>query len=599
LSLFSELKRRNVIRVSVAYLALGWIVTQVTSTVAPMLHLPPWVAAVVLWIGVIGFPFVVMFSWIYELTPEGLKKDSEVNRSESITRHTARRLDLLIIGLLVGAMALFVLDRVFPRGWPSGAASPIAVTPAVPASQEKSVAVLPFADMSQAKDQEYFSDGISEELLNLLAQVPELRVASRTSSFAFKGKEVGIQDIARQLNVTHVLEGSVRKSGNRIRVTAQLIRASDGYHAWSNTWDRELTDIFAVQDEIAAAVVAQMKVTLLNSAPKSRVTDPEAYTQFLQARELGLQFTAEGFEKSTALLKQVVAKDPTYVEAWRLLARDSMNRASNGLQSVEEGYSQAREYINKALAIDPNYGRAHDGLASIAMSYDLDLATAAREWNRALELDPRNLDIVYNAAALLCALGRVEQCIEVAKAIVSRDPVTALNYTNVGWGYIYARQFDKAADSFQTALSLDPSRFGSHSSLSLARLLAGDEEGALAAAAKEPSEMFRLTAQATAYHALGKQAESDAALEQLIHKYERSVPFAIAGVYAYRRENDQAFAWLDKAVAYHDPALSGAAVDPMFGDLHDDSRWLPFLRKHGMAPEQVAAIQFEVKIPTQ
>jgi TolB-like protein len=597
LSLFSELKRRNVFRVAVAYLALGWIVTQVTTTVAPMLHLPEWVGPVVLWIGVIGFPFVVMFSWIYELTPEGLKKEHEVDRSESITHHTARRLDLLTIGLLVVAMALFVLDRVFPGNWPSPAASPIAVTPTAPASQEKSIAVLPFADMSQAKDQEYFSDGISEELLNLLAKVRDLRVAARTSSFAFKGKDVGVQEIARQLNVTHVLEGSVRKSGNRVRVTAQLIQAADGYHVWSETWDRELDDIFTVQDEIAAAVVAQMKVTLLGEAPKSRVTDPQIYEKFLQARQLGLRFTAEGFEKSTALLEQVVEADPGYVEAWRLLARDCFNRAYQGLQPADEAYARAREYLNKALAIDPNYGRAHDGLASIAINYDLDLEVAAREWRRALELDPTNEDIISNAAVLLQALGRDERAIAVYKRSVSRDAVSAINYVLLASAFYLSGQFAESAKAYDTALSLSPGYLGASSWSAIALLLAGDEQEALAAANQEPSEMWRLVAQAMAYHALDRSADSSAALGQLTRQYEKVVPLAIASVHAYRSENDRAFEWLEKAVAYHDTSLGTVSVDPMFANLHDDPRWLPFLRKHGMAPEQLAAIEFEVPIP--
>jgi TolB-like protein len=597
LSLFSELKRRNVIRVSVAYLALGWIVTQVTSTVAPMLHLPPWVAAVVLWIGVIGFPFVVMFSWVYELTPEGLKKESEVQRPESITHHTARRLDLLIIGLLVGAMALFVLDRVFPRSWPSGAASPIAVTPAAPASQEKSVAVLPFADMSQAKDQEYFSDGISEELLNLLAKVPNLRVAARTSSFAFKGKEVGVEEIARQLHVTHVLEGSVRKSGNRVRVTAQLIHAADGYHVWSESWDRELDDIFTVQDEIAAAVVAQMKVTLLGEAPKSRVTDPQTYEWFLQARQLGQQFTPEGFEESTALLKRVVASDPGYVEAWRLLARDCFNAASFGLRPVDAAYAEARQYIEKALAIDPDYGRAHDGLASIAASYDYDLQAAARAWQLALQLDPGNTDILSNSTLLLDVLGRHDESIAVQEYILARDPVSPLTRSALGWSYYYAGRPAESAEAARVTLKLSPGFLGASSALATRLLLSGDAQGALAEAGKEPSEMLRLVAQAMAYHSLARHADSDAALEQLVRKYEKWGSYSIADVYAYRGENDRAFDWLDKAVGYRDSGVPLATVDPLLAAIHDDPRWLPFLRRHGMAPEQLAAIKFEVKLP--
>ena len=303
LSLIAELKRRNVFRVSIAYLALGWIVTQVTTTVAPMLHLPDWVGPVVLWIGVIAFPFVVMFSWIYELTPEGLKREIEIDRSASITHHTARRLDYVVIALLVVAIGLYGYHEFRSAGDQRVTVVARTTPGATAAGADRSVAVLPFVDMSADKDQEYFADGISEELLNLLAQIPQLRVIARTSSFAFKGKEVDIAEIAKKLNVANVLEGSVRKSGDKLRITAQLIRASDSSHLWSQTYDRELTDVFTVQDEIAAAVVEQLKVTLLGSAPKARVTDPKAYGLFLQARELGRQYSAEGVRAGDCALQ--------------------------------------------------------------------------------------------------------------------------------------------------------------------------------------------------------------------------------------------------------------------------------------------------------
>src|SRR5207344_1253791 len=266
-SLFAELRRRNVFKAAAAYLALGWVVTQVTSTVAPLLHLPDWIGPVVVWIGVIGFPFVIMFSWIYELTPEGLKRESEVDRSASITHITSRRLDYITISLLVLAIGLFAFDRFVPRRVEPPAASREAQTPAVPsvstpsaasaapAASDNSIAVLPFVNMSDEKSNEYFSDGISEELLNLLAKIPQLQVTARTSSFAFKGEKIGIAEVARQLHVAHVLEGSVRKSGNAVRITAQLINAATNTHLWSETYDRKLDDIFAIQDEIAADVV--------------------------------------------------------------------------------------------------------------------------------------------------------------------------------------------------------------------------------------------------------------------------------------------------------------------------------------------------------
>jgi TolB-like protein len=357
-SLFAELKRRNVFRTGVAYLALGWVVTQVTSTVAPLLHLPDWIGSVVVWIGVIGFPFVIMFSWVYELTPEGLKRESEVDRSDSITHVTGRRLDYITIGLLVLAIGFSAFDRFVPRrnasttsseasvaaasGRPAATSNAPATTTAAPAASDNSIAVLPFVDMSQAKDQEYFSDGIAEELLNLLAKIPQLHVAARTSSFSFKGKEVPIPEIAKTLLVANVLEGSVRKSGDHLRITAQLVRAADGYHLWSETYDRKLDDIFTIQDEISAKVVEQLKVTLLGASPKARATDPRAYALYLQARELARQQKTEAFTQSDALYQQALVIDPRYAPAWAGEAENLYRESQIGMLPSEEGLARAR-----------------------------------------------------------------------------------------------------------------------------------------------------------------------------------------------------------------------------------------------------------------
>ena len=362
MSLIAELKRRNVFRVSVAYLALGWIVTQVTTTVAPMLHLPEWVGPVVLWIGVIAFPFVVMFSWIYELTPEGLKRESEVDRSgvHHAPHRPSPRLrghraagggDRAVRVSRVPAGQLAARDGSGEDRRPDRAGARRDV--------DRSVAVLPFVDMSAGKDQEYFADGISEELLNLLAQVPQLRVIARTSSFSFKGKDVDIAEIAQKLNVANVLEGSVRKSGDKLRITAQLIRASDSSHLWSQTYDRKLTDVFAVQDEIAAAVVEQLKVTLLGSAPKARVTDPKAYALFLQARDSAASTAPRASSRrsrSTSRRWRSTRPMRPRGTAWRYVYFGQMDL---GLLTIEQGLPLGDEAIKKALEHDPSYAPAY------------------------------------------------------------------------------------------------------------------------------------------------------------------------------------------------------------------------------------------------
>ncbi|HLB85269.1 MAG TPA: hypothetical protein VJK00_11075, partial [Steroidobacteraceae bacterium] len=269
-SFFTELKRRNVIRAAVLYGGAAWALAQGIAQLGPSLGMPEWGTRWFLVAACIGFPFWLAFAWFYEWTPEGFKREHEVEDHESITHHTGRKLDFAIIGVLSLAVVLLLTDRFVLRRGVNQEAD-IAIS-------EQSIAVLPFVDMSADKDQEYFADGISEELLNLLAQVPELRVIARTSSFSFKGKEVDIAEIARRLNVANVLEGSVRKSGDTLRITAQLVRASDSSHLWSQTYDRQMTDVFKVQDEIAAVVVEQLKIKLLDAAPRTTVTDPKAYS---------------------------------------------------------------------------------------------------------------------------------------------------------------------------------------------------------------------------------------------------------------------------------------------------------------------------------
>ncbi|MFB3077036.1 MAG: hypothetical protein ACE1Y4_03425, partial [Lysobacterales bacterium] len=329
MSFFEELKRRNVFRVGIAYVVLAWVVIEVTDTVAPALNLPDWTLAFVTWLGIIGFPFALVFAWGFELTPEGIKREHEVDRSQSVAHITGRKLDFAIIGLLVVALGYFAYDK-FVLEPARDAELVVATTEAVTdevieqavqtTGYDKSIAVLPFVNMSDDASNEYFSDGISEELLNLLTRIPELRVIARTSSFAYKGKEVSIADIARELNVDHVLEGSVRKSGNQVRITVQLIRANDSSHLWSESYDRTLDNIFAIQDEIAAAVVAQLKVTLLGAAPTVREIDPAAYALFLQARYMAHQGTPEAWEQSLALYEQVLEIYPDYAAAWVGLA---------------------------------------------------------------------------------------------------------------------------------------------------------------------------------------------------------------------------------------------------------------------------------------
>ena len=612
-----ELKRRNVIKASAAYLALGWVVTQITATVAPMLNLPAWIGPVVLWIGIIGFPFVVMFSWIYEITPEGIKRESEVERDASITHITARRLDFAIVGLLVLAVVLFALDRfvVAPRreaarvvAASSEPATPVAAAKppveVVPSSgvpdieSDPSIAVLPLVNMSSDKEQDYFSDGISEELLNLLAKVPKLRVIARTSSFSFKGKDVPIPEIAQQLRVATVLEGSVRKAGDKVRITAQLIRASDGSHLWSETYDRTVDDIFKVQDEIAAAVVEQLKIKLLGAAPTAKPVDPKVYPLILQAEALSDRQTRESREQAAELFRQALVLAPDEVRAWTGLGRVYLNQSLFGERAAAEGIPLARQAANKALEIDPASVMALGTLSRIASDFELDLATGARFIQRALELDPGNLNILNSAGIMLFGMGRADESLPLMEYRVEHDPANPTAHNNLGNARDIAGLPDAAIDAWRNALRLSPDFVGTHTQIGYVLLaVRKDAAAALEEFESEAWEPMRLQGRALALHTLGRKEESDAALDALISKYGGDQGELIASVHAWRGDGDAAFEWLERALAAHDPGLAIALTDRLLGSLHADPRWLSFLRKIGYAPEQLAKIELQVTLP--
>jgi len=592
---FAEMKRRRVFRVMAVYGAVAFVVLQVADIALPGLGLPEWTITMILALALLGLPFAIVLAWAFESTPEGIKRTEEAAPGELgaiIAAPASTRWPAGVMALL-GATAL--LAGVWYMGRQSAPASSADLASGPIAT---SIAVLPFADMSPDGDQEYFSDGISEELLNLLAKIPELHVAARTSSFSYKNQDVKLADVARELNVAHVLEGSVRKSGNEVRITAQLIKADDGFHLWSETWDRTLDDIFAIQDEIAADVVAQLKVSLLGAALTVDATDPEAYALFLQARQLGRQDTAEGYERSNALYEQALELEPDYAAVLVGLAQNYTSQAGFlGVRPLDEGYELARQAVNRALAIDPEYADAYAVLGRIARSYDNDLAAAAQHTARALELDPTNLDVLGRAARVASSLGRLDETIALFEYVVAHDPVNAGAHSDQAYSYWAAGRLDESIASYGITLSLSPGSSWTHYGIGMALLLKSEPAEALQTLQKETSVEWRLIGVAMAYHALGRAEESNAALAELIDKYEQSWSYNIGQVLAFQGEIDRAFEWLTKAVEYKDPGLSGIATDPVLTNLHDDPRWLPFRESIGKSPEQLAAIEFEVRIP--
>ncbi|NNM14515.1 MAG: adenylyl cyclase, partial [Gammaproteobacteria bacterium] len=391
MSLFAELKRRNVFRVAAAYLVIGWLLAQVSVTLESALNLPDWFDSVIVSTLLIGFPIALLFSWAFEITPEGLKKEKDIHPDQSITFHTAKKLDLIT---LVAAFAVFALI-----GWQqfnqptviqtiqqtsdsldldSRQTDTSTLANRVIIIEDASIAVLPFVDMSPQGDQSYFSDGVSEELLNLLASIPELRVTSRSSAFSLKDRGLSIPEIAERLKVSYVLDGSVRKSGDQLRISAQLINGRSDTQLWSKNFDRTMENIFQIQDEIAGDVVEQIKGTLNIAAPEQRKTDPEAYALFLKARQNRRLGTAQGYNDAIELYRSALAIDANYPPAWDELAAVYQSQALTGLRSADEGFRMGRQAALEAIKVDPSYALAYGSLAFIAQYHEADLAVAVQ-----------------------------------------------------------------------------------------------------------------------------------------------------------------------------------------------------------------------------
>ena len=607
-SFFQELKRRNVVKVTVLYVVAAWLLLQITDVLSSLLPVPEWTGSFVFILLVVGLPPSIIFAWVYEYTPEGLRRQKDVDRRQSVTHETGHKINVLIVGLLVLTIGIVVVDRLIPETQLDadmpladmadevGAIDRMAAGDVSSVSPpENSVAVLPFVNMSSDAEQEYFSDGLSEELLNLLAKVPELRVAARTSSFSLKGQNLQISAVGDILKVAHVLEGSVRKSGDRLRITVQLIHAKDGYDLWSETYDRTLDDIFAIQDEIAREVVRELKVALLGEAPHVKDTDPEAYLLFLQACHMNGMRTADGYAQALALYQQVLAIDPQYTAAWSGLASIYIGQANLAERPIAEGFELAREAASRALAIDPDDAAAHAQLGKVADIFEGNLADAARHFERAFVLDPTDPDIRRQVANFSFGIGRLDESIELLEYTAVRDPINALTHRSLGMSYLHAGQLDSAIASFRTALNLNPAAFGAHSLLGRALLLKGQPMEALAIVSEEQSD-YALLELPMVYYTLGRIEESDAALAELVEKYAEHAAFNIAAIHAYRDEPDEAFAWLEKARTNNDGGLSEIVGDLSFSKVHEDPRWQPFLESIGRSPQQLAAIRFDVTL---
>jgi len=494
------------------------------------------------------------------------------------------------LALLAAALAVGALYLGRSRGEPvpaaPGGAQGLAAGFGVPSAEPASIAVLPFVNMSDDPDQEYFSDGLSQEVLGLLGKRPELRVISRTSSFQFKGKPEDIRTIARVLNVQHVLEGSVRRSGSRIRVTAELVNATTGTTVWSESFDRKLDDVFRVQEEIAASVVRALGPALSEAVTAPSPDPPrdlDAYTLVLQARYLSDRRTREDSARAVRLLEQALSLDPEYASAWAELARASATQAASGFAPAEESVARARSAAERALALDPDSGAAHALIGWVEMSWEGRWRVAESHLQRALELDPGSVGVLSNAAMVARAFGRLDESIELYGRAIARDPLQGLAYSNLAISLLYAGRLDEAEAAVRKGIALRPRAIAQRYLLGRVLLAKGRLEDARTEIEREPDEGWRLVGEALVDHALGRPGESQAAVRSLTEAFSADMPYQIAQVHAFRGETDLAFDWLERAHAAHDTGLAEMIGDPLLLGLERDPRYAAFLERIGLA----------------
>jgi TolB-like protein/Tfp pilus assembly protein PilF len=512
-----------------------------------------------------------------------LRRDTTLGRSTAARRiGAAGRRPRSVRGPGVGA-ALLVLAAVAWFGSQAWHSRPRPGLPEGPGTP--SIAVLPFVDMSPAKDQEYFTDGLAEELLNVLAKIPELRVTGRTSSFQFKGKSEDLRVIGQKLNVATLLEGSVRKSGNHVRITAQLVKVADGFHLWSETYDRDLDDIFAVQDDIARSVAIALRVTLLGGTAEKAVPDGDAYNLLLQARHLLRSETDESRRKAQELVEGVLERHPEYAEAWIDLAVVHMRQSEEAqtLAAMNEALSAQQAALERALTLDPGNADAYARLARVHRQR-WDFAAADQSMRRSLELAPGSAGVIAAAAGLASTFGRLDEALALQKRAQQIDPLSVSGLTNLGFRYIAAGRPAEAEQPLNGALELNPGVSGAHALLGDALLLQGRAEAALAQYEREANPSERLAGQAMAQHAMGRREASDAVLRELVTAYGDQARL-IATVHAYRGEVDEAFASLEAGYRKRDPDLVYLKPDPFLTRLHADPRWAGLLKQLRLPPD--------------
>ena len=580
-SFFGELKRRNVLRAAVLYVGAIWALAQGVASLGPPLGVPDWVTRVIVLIGALGLPFWLSFAWFYELTPEGLKRESEVAPDQSIAVNTGRKLDFLIIAVLGVAVALLLADRFFlHRG---GAETTVA---------EKSIAVLPFANTSGDPGNEYFSDGMSEELINALGRLQDLTVIGRSSSFQFKGKSEDAKAIGAKLGVAYLLEGSVRKAEDKVRIAVELVKAGNGASVWSETYDRDLKDIFALQSDIAMQVAGKLKSTLLatsdNGAHKLKPDAPPsgnvaAYNALLQGNFYFERRTDEDVRKAIALYQQATQLDSRYALAYAKLTYARMELDASFTPAAGDARTALQEQVRNALAtaleLDPESPDVHlaQGYAMEVLSFDLPGATA--EYRRAEKLAPQNPLVHLRLALIQSYSGDFEAAAAGYRHMLTLDPLSARGHQYLGMTLARLGRYAEASAMLRHGIELQPQAAVQHAYLACVQVTDGHSAEALATAKREPDEFWRNWALAFAEDANGNRAASDQALDWLLRNDADDGASQIAQVYAYRKQPDEAFKWLEHAYESHDGGLQQIRLSLFLAAYENDPRYEAIARK--------------------
>jgi serine/threonine-protein kinase len=577
---FTELKRRNVYKVAVAYAVVSWLLIQIATQVFPFFEIPNWAVRLVVLLLILGFPVALILSWAFELTPEGIKRESDVAPDSTVARRTGRRIVglTIIAGIVAAGLLAFQLWhlKLGPNASPS--------VEAAFKTAARGIAVLPLVNTSGDPANEYFSDGLSEELIAVLAKIPDLKVIGRSSSFLFKGKSDDAKTIGEKLGVANLIEGSVRKQGDRVRIVAELISATDGRSLWSETYDRELKDIFGVQNEIATAVADQMKVKLLGQYARPEAAgsseNPVAHNAVLQSDFYFQQQTADSVRKSISFLQEAVRLDPNYAlayaklgQAWRQYA------ASFAIDDAPQAYDDARQAADKAVSLAPDMPEVRMTVGLLAMNPGLDFPAAEKEFRRILQSSPNNAQAKNGLTLSLLAQGRLTEAEQACRETLSLDPLLTTLWYNLGRIALGTGRYKEAEEAFRKGLELQPSTSRFHTFLTTLDILQNRPAQAMANAQLENEGFWRDYAIATVQQAQGDRSVADATLKDFIARDSVGGAFQVSVLYAIRKEPDQMFKWLDTAYETHDSGMVQLAVTPFFLPYRDDPRFTALCQK--------------------